>query len=422
MKRSLDLKKTCLVAALAAVVAVGSLQVFNEEKEKSNKDNTQQFKTRQADGPSVTTAAGNSSSVQEVPQKAFKLPKSVEYFADDMSEEQKRAFASVYDGICNFEETIEIDGSVIERDNADDFISAILAQSPDVDQIGSSYSISFDSDGIVNSINLEYIMTKEEYDSRQAELDAKADEILSGMNEGWSDYRKVMYLHDTIADICYYSDEGTDPYSAYGCLVEGKAVCQGYSKAMQTLCLRAGIDCICVSGFASDPNGAQSHIWNKIRIDDVWANFDVTWDDPLTSTGLPYLRYDYFGLTDDEISYDHTPDENEYINYPEADSTELNYYTKTGLYYDGAASAEDVMSFSVLSSMSSGDNTARMKCADADLYNQAVAELFGDYTGSGAKIYGILADAVAQTGSGWSSSEFAFIKNDGLYTITVFFR
>ena len=95
----------------------------------------------------------------------------------------------------------------------------------------------------------------------------------------------MLYFHDSIILECNYDDTAKNCYSAYGCLVEGKAVCEGYAKAMQILCSKAGIKCIPVAGKAYDGGAVQPHLWNKVMIDGEWTNVDLTWDDPVTDAG-----------------------------------------------------------------------------------------------------------------------------------------
>ncbi len=356
------------------------------------------------------------------PEESFNIPKTAAYVTGNMSKDQQRQLCRVIEGITDFQEHINIDGSIIGRSDINDFISIVLSQMPYIDYIGQEYTISVDQNEQITSLSLNYTKTKQQAEQERELLDEKLDEICSEVNDGWSDYKKVLFFHDKIIDICRYNEAGLSPHSAYGCLVEGQAVCEGYAKAMQLLCTREDIECICVSGYATDESGPQPHIWNKIKVDGVWANFDVTWDDPITMTGSPYRRYDFFGLTDEEIGASHAADKNRFADFPVCDSDDLNYYRRTGFYYDGTTSAYDVMSYAVLSSMADGDYAARIKCADTDLYNQAISEIFEDHSGAGAAIYSILYDAVSQTGSGWSSNEFAFAKNDSFCTLTVFFR
>ena len=410
--RGTFIKRSLLCSAIAAMLLCGCMdaqQAPREEKVTVGTHKAAENTKKQQGGDSA-------------PEEAFNIPKTAAYVTNNMSEEQKRQLCKVIAGITDFEENIDIDGTVIGRSDVNDFISIVLSQMPYIDYIGQEYTISVDQNEQITSLSLNYTKTKEQAEAEKAVLDQKLDEICAEVNDGWSDYKKVLFFHDKIIDTCHYSETGLSPHSAYGCLVDGQAVCEGYAKAMQLLCARTDIECICVSGFAADETGPQPHIWNKILVDGVWANFDVTWDDPLTMTGSPYRRYDFFGLTDDEIGDSHVEDSNRFAVYPDCDSDELNYYRRTGFYYDGTASAYDVMSYAVLSSMSDGDYAARIKCSDAEHYTQAIDELFEDHTGTGAAIYGIIYDAVSQTGSGWATNEYAFAKNDSFYTLTVFFR
>lgn len=104
-------------------------------------------------------------------------------------------------------------------------------------------------------------------------------------------YNFIKSVHDYLADTVYYPDLNTSDYvmsahDAYGALVEGRAVCQGYSDAVKLICDYYNIPCICISG-TSDGYG---HMWNAIQMDDgKWYLMDLTWDDQDS-----WLYYDFF--------------------------------------------------------------------------------------------------------------------------------
>ena len=78
-------------------------------------------------------------------------------------------------------------------------------------------------------------------------------------------------------------------------------VCQAYSELFYLLCIRAGVDCQIVYG---DSNGV-GHAWNLVELDGDYYHIDVTFDDPIPDrAGRVY--YDYFCLTDSELSADHS--------------------------------------------------------------------------------------------------------------------
>lgn len=91
-------------------------------------------------------------------------------------------------------------------------------------------------------------------------------------------------LHDLLVRSCSYdtaAEQAQDPsspaYSAYGALVNGKAVCQGYAQALKLLFSSAGIPSLYVSGTAD----GGPHAWNMARVGGHWYYVDATFDDPV---------------------------------------------------------------------------------------------------------------------------------------------
>lgn len=117
---------------------------------------------------------------------------------------------------------------------------------------------------------------------------------------GMSEYEQVKAFHDWLVNNTEYDLTFSETsFDAAGPLLYGRAVCDGYSKALDLLCYLSGIDCVRINGVS---NGG-GHAWNKVEIDGQWYNVDVTWDDPVSSR--PILRYDYFLVSDDTLAGDH---------------------------------------------------------------------------------------------------------------------
>lgn len=116
---------------------------------------------------------------------------------------------------------------------------------------------------------------------------------------GMSEYDQVKAFHDYLVNNTEYRNTGDRSHSAAGPLLDGFAVCEGYSRALDLLCYFSGIECICINGTG---NGG-GHGWNKVKIDGQWYNIDVTWDDPVSTR--PVLRYDYFLVSDSVLDQDH---------------------------------------------------------------------------------------------------------------------
>ena len=162
----------------------------------------------------------------------------------------------------------------------------------------------------------------------------KVDELTSGLS-GKSDYEKAKILHDRLIDTVTYISTENDQ-TAYGALVEGKAVCNGYAKAYQHLLLKAGIPAWFVSGSSINPhtNTPEPHAWNLVKIDGQWYYTDVTWDDQKEHT-----LYTYFNITTKQLEEDHTIEDipNTTKDYkglvPNATEKSANYYVKNNLVF-----------------------------------------------------------------------------------------
>ena len=69
------------------------------------------------------------------------------------------------------------------------------------------------------------------------------------------------------------SDHYPKAYHAYGALIDGKAVCQGYAYALKMLCDKAEIPCWVVTGEHGGP-----HAWNYVELNGKLYQIDLTMD------------------------------------------------------------------------------------------------------------------------------------------------
>ena len=146
----------------------------------------------------------------------------------------------------------------------------------------------------------QYVFDEDEWVTAKAEAEAVVQEMLDSV-AGMSDRDAILKLHDDLAERVVYM-ETTNAHNAYGALVNGKCVCEGYARAYQILLNRLGIPCLTVPGVGTTSKGDEPHAWNMLCIDGSWVQTDVTWDD-----GTPVFHY-YYNCTDAQILQDHTQD------------------------------------------------------------------------------------------------------------------
>jgi len=123
-----------------------------------------------------------------------------------------------------------------------------------------------------NTLSVEYYLildeeTIAEYTEQLNETVEKIVAETAGLSESARFERYFEYVSSA-----EYKRSGGITATAAGCLVEKRANCQGYAKAMRLLCVRSGIPCVLVSG----SHGSVAHMWNQVCIENVWYYCDAT--------------------------------------------------------------------------------------------------------------------------------------------------
>lgn len=140
-------------------------------------------------------------------------------------------------------------------------------------------------------------------------LNSKIENIINEIiDDNMNEYEKIKVIHDYIINNTIYDKEKINNLNvpsqynssiAYGPLVEGYAICSGYADAMALFLDKLGIPNHKISN--------SNHVWNLVFLDGKYLHLDLTWDDPVTDTGINILTHDYFLITTDKLlEYDQT--------------------------------------------------------------------------------------------------------------------
>lgn len=201
-----------------------------------------------------------------------------------------------------------------------------------------------------------------------------------------STYEKVLYVHDYLVNNTEYdSDEAaiiaanengeggvrSEAATAYGCIVNKKAVCSGYSAAFQAMMNMLDIKCGRIAG--SDLAG-NSHEWNYVYIQGEYYFVDVTWDDPSTENGTSVLSHEYLLVTEDEILKTHRIDGGQY--YPDCQYSDMNYHNYNNLYVDEYTF--DAVSAIINRETAEGNTAVEIKFGSVAEQRKAFSELIED--------------------------------------------
>lgn len=255
-----------------------------------------------------------------------------------------------------------------------------------------------------------YRYDEEQTDRMKVALDLESGRIISGFGQNSDDYEKLLAIHDAIVLSCRFSEDGENASTAYGALVDGSAMCEGYTFAFSYLCTAAGIENYVVSGTNSE---GEPHLWNKAVCGGEWYNVDCTWDDPiLKDENEKFLRHDYFLVSDDEINgISHFPD-TEYL--PDAACTDKgnNYFINSGLYFDSYTDGLEGLSGSIKNAARNGSGESEIRFSNEQAYREVCSYLF-DQQG----LKEIIEELNANDGLKINSAHHS--ENDALYVIHI---
>ena len=163
--------------------------------------------------------------------------------------------------------------------------------------IANSGKITIKNKRLYNDYQIEYVKTY-----IQTFLD-------NNINDSLSDYDKIKLFHDYVINNTEYDkDNLTNSRSAYDLLINGKAICSGYSDIMSIYLNTLGIQNYKIT--------SENHVWNLVNLNGAWYHLDLTWDDPVASDGNQYLLDNFFMISTDELlkldSTEHNFDRNIY--------------------------------------------------------------------------------------------------------------
>lgn len=228
-------------------------------------------------------------------------------------------YKAIYNTLINYEDSVTIRLNNYDPDIYNlETVNQVIYDHFDIDYGVKSVGATLYSGNKYHAITitLEYAFDRDSMLKMKAATDAKSKQIISKIiKPGMSNIQKELAIHDYVVKNTAYDYDnlkrGTLPeesYTIYGALVNRKAVCEGYAKAMFKLLNMAGIENKVVVGEAE----GVPHAWNLVKINGSYTHLDATWDDPVTGTRIGILSHEYFNISDKQISKTHKWDRSKY--------------------------------------------------------------------------------------------------------------
>lgn len=139
-------------------------------------------------------------------------------------------------------------------------------------------------------------------------INKKLDEFIKNNIKDYMQVEdKIRLFHDYVVENAEYDTERAElieqhlddsnslyeSHIAYGPLLQGYAICGGYSDAMALFLDRIGV--------INYKIATDDHVWNLVKINDKWYHLDLTWDDPVLSNGENIIMHNFFMITTEEL-------------------------------------------------------------------------------------------------------------------------
>ncbi len=231
-------------------------------------------------------------------------------------------------GMLAMQESISVSSLQLSRDELKAAFQYAMDSCPELFHVDFTYNLYTSGNGYASRVDPVYRTTPEQRNNMLFEMKNVASDFFLSVSEETNDLGVALLAHDYLCTNVVYPEESDLAYhhTAYGALVNGSAVCQGYALAYMYLLDFFGIESVYVSN--------ADHGWIKVRLDGAWYHVDPTWDDPIDDK-YGYAAKQYFLLSDSEIGVDHfdysdflgvPADSNAYADFPLRDNVDSVAY------------------------------------------------------------------------------------------------
>ncbi len=265
----------------------------------------------------------------------------------------------------------------IEEHDLEAAYYALRCDRPEYFWVPSSYTIrtSTDSMEICFAKNdNDWLYTKSQRREIEDDIREELSDFIEVLDEDMSEYELELAIHDYLAEKTVYdhdalldSDKYNYAWTIVGAFKKGKAVCEGYSRAMQLMCYAVGIECTLITGVTS-----ELHMWNLVKIDGEWYHVDLTANDADSGT-----YHFFFNVTTEymlkgrEIDSKISTDSDKLLTVdrynlfvPKCTETENNYHIVNSSYIASMSHAESTIVSQICQAVRNGKKSVEISVSE----------------------------------------------------------
>ncbi len=236
------------------------------------------------------------------------------YYYTRLSDFEKNVYREIYDcwATGNSTATIRLPGigfTLPSGVELHQIVTYIIEENPHLFHLETS-QFNYCRLGQNITIQAENVYTPDEYRNIYERLIKRVNQITKTASQYKTEYEKLRFLHDYLAENLTYDMGAPDNrsqreiHTIVGALLNSACVCDGYARAYRLLCDQMHLSCVVAIGESTQEGNEGPHAWNFVKINNKVYHVDVTWDSNLIAGGCPVTDY-YFLRNDDIFSRDH---------------------------------------------------------------------------------------------------------------------
>ena len=234
------------------------------------------------------------------------------YYYSHMSEKQQGIYAAflnaAQDGtdvtVYHFADK-DGDGYTMTSEEVTDTYQGFLFDHPECWWMGLRYLFSrtknadgeYDNDFVTGVRLYQAYESQDEWKTDMNQVEEAAKAYLEAVDSDAPEAVIALELHDRLLDQVSYdntADKYSNSHNAFGALVSGSAVCDGYALGLKYVLRKAGINSTIIPGTVK----TGKHAWIVVRLGGSWYECDPTWNDQ-NDYDEQHL---YYNLTTDELT------------------------------------------------------------------------------------------------------------------------
>ena len=265
------------------------------------------------------------------------------FYYNQLNKSEQAIYKAFYQGVMEHRDIIPIPVKRISQEQFTKIYAAITRDNPLIYYMNQS-ACNLATDGLGHTaICPQYFFTKDKVKEYNKKIENAVNSLVAQLKltEG-TDYDKALKIHDWFCQNIEYDMQGSDmneltrviaSHNIIGVFAHHKAQCEGIAKAVKVLLNAVDVRCIVATGMTNSKKENCPHAWNVVNLDNTPYHMDITWDIGARNPKSGNISYDYFNISDDMISIDHTAEG----KLPECKSLELNYFTQNKIIFNSKA-------------------------------------------------------------------------------------